>query len=652
MSDAKQAMKEQLISSFREFFACREDAYAEGFPRGDGKYAYRTARDWNDKDLPLSDEAIWSHIQGERIIGVYPLVEGTKTSWLAYDFDGGDDPIADAFRQRDALRGAGFIAYVERSRSGNGAHVWVFFDQQLPAYKVRKVFFHLLLPEFKQKTEKQVYDRMFPNQDNAGTGYGNLIALPYHGEAFKIGNSCFIDQKREPVHYSVFFEKAKKNSAQLVAAQYDKLPQEDKKNLSSGVRNLPVMKLTGALKVCEFCNWAKQAKQRMPNQNQEPEFYALACQFAQLEGGKRLTEEYGHLHPYSDDRINEKWNRAVEKNMPDTCASIRQKFGDCGKRCDVDFKIKHPYELARVSFSKLQTSEPPRPESYSEVAVRVVERAERVARHEEDLGIAYGWDQVDDLTEMRNGDLIIMAALPSIGKTATVSDIVANVGSRGIPSYLASIEMSSEAVVQRQLARRTLIDATRISKGLLDDDEWKKLHQAAKDPFPFYVDDKCTTLEQILDVFGELVHKHGKGPAFVDYLQIVGKEDNENQRDATTRVVTGLKSIAKFLDIPIICLSQLNRSAEKDERDGEDPLDAWLAEGAAIERVADVIFYLRGKRGTGVVPRRLRIHKERYRGVAGTEINMDFFQNVFRFEPRSVRNPDFRVNADVPDELF
>lgn len=619
----------ELIQAYRDLFRCRENAYAEGFPRGDGKYGYRKVTGPSNDDLPLTDEAIRAHLKGDRIIGVYPLLANDHVWWVAFDFDGGDDPVEDAVRQRDVLLKAGFFSFVERSRSGNGAHLWVFFDSAVPASKVRRVMRSLLI-------NADSFDRMFPNQDSAANGYGNLIALPYHGESFREGrNSCFLDREGEPVHPAIFLEKVKKNKTSLLDKALEGLPTEVSRG-STGTRTLPVMQYSGALKVCQFCNWTKMARDRMPLQNQEPELYALACQFVHLKGGKTLLDDYGGLHPYDQRRIDEKWNRAAEQNKPDTCQTLRDKFGDCGKRCDVEMNIRHPYELAKVPFNKLRGTEDPTPELHDDVVVRVVDKAKRVANNEEELGIAFGWDPVDDLTELRNGDLIIMAALPSIGKTAGLIDIAYNVAStRGIPSYIASIEMNRERLATRMLARRTEIDSTRIEKGDLTSEEWALLKAAQTSKLPIYYEDTVQTLEQILDAFGELVHKHGKGVGFVDYLQLIAPEENEREREATARAVVGLKSIAKFLDIPIVALSQLGRMAEKDERDGEDPLDSWLASSAMIERTADVIFYLRGKKTHGSLARRkLRIHKERNRGVAGLDIDMDLRQDIYKFIPR------------------
>lgn len=636
--------REELIALVRKTFQCRENAYAVGFPRGDGKYSYATARDGEGNDLPLTDDAIWAHLKGEQLIGIYPLKPDNTVHWAALDFDGGDDPVQDATNQAKVFNRAGLRTHIERSRSGRGAHLWVFFDRSIPAFIVRRVLKSMLI-------DASSYDRMFPNQDKADGGYGNLIALPYHGTSYRENKSGFLDKNGNQLRPQEFFASLSVNRAELIERLFRDLPPEKKVEASNA---LPVLqpKLPGSLKVCEFCNWVKQARERMPNQNQEPELYSLACQFTKLEGGERIFYEIGKLHPYDDDRLAQKWKQAQSKPA-ERCSTIRANYGDCGKRCDLEYNIRSPYELARVPFHQLQTGERGAPEAYQDVAIRVLERAERIARHEEEPGIAYGWNILDDLTELRRGDLIVLGARPGIGKTAVGTALTDSLTSRRIPVYKASLEMTREQEVQRLIAKRSGIDATRLSKGLLEPDEWKRLAQVVREDIPFYVDDKARSLEQILDMFGELVHRHGKGVGIVDYIQLIRRERNEGEREAVERSVLGFQAMAKLLDIPIILMSQLNRTAEHDERDGEDPMDAWLKGSGSLEQAADVIHFLRGQRGEGVVDRIWRIHKERHRGVAGTEIEMRFNQSTFHFEPIRIKNKRrFTIEQDADEGFF
>lgn len=125
---------------------------------------------------PLTDTVILSHLLSLETVGVYPLRPDNTTNFLAIDFD-------ESIWLKDALsvQRAGALlnipAYLERSRSGNGVHLWFFFAAPLLAWKARKLGVHLL--QEAHLDSKRSYDRMFPNQDvHSGKGFGNLIALP------------------------------------------------------------------------------------------------------------------------------------------------------------------------------------------------------------------------------------------------------------------------------------------------------------------------------------------------------------------------------------------------------------------------------------------------------------------------------------------
>ncbi|PZX53192.1 DEAD/DEAH box helicase [Algoriphagus chordae] len=145
--------------------------------------------------LPLTDEQIQKHLDGFHHIGVYPLLQENTTWFLAADFDKANWQ-EDAVTFLNACKEKEIPAYLERSRSGNGGHVWVFFDKPYPAIKSRKIFLAILENSgaFSMFDKSSSFDRLFPNQDFLlGKGFGNLIALPLFKSALKLGNNCFIN---------------------------------------------------------------------------------------------------------------------------------------------------------------------------------------------------------------------------------------------------------------------------------------------------------------------------------------------------------------------------------------------------------------------------------------------------------------------------
>jgi len=145
--------------------------------------------------LELTQEQIQRHLEGRHLIGLYPLLTD-NTSWLiAADFDK-SNWLEDC---RDFIKicsSYNIPVYLERSRSGNGGHVWIFFDKPYPASRSRSIMLALLersgvVSVFDKNSS---FDRLFPNQDKlSGKGFGNLIALPLHKTSMESGNSCFID---------------------------------------------------------------------------------------------------------------------------------------------------------------------------------------------------------------------------------------------------------------------------------------------------------------------------------------------------------------------------------------------------------------------------------------------------------------------------
>lgn len=186
----KMVQKHQ-IDLYRSLFSARDDIFArywEDLPSKKSGYApvYRL----NQSPQALSDSVIQTHLEGNQTIGVYPLFPDNATAFLAIDFDGSDWLIL--IQKVVTIAKINELPFaIERSKSGNGGHLWFFFSERLPAYKARQIG-KLLLDQAGIKNRK-TFDRMFPSQDeHTGKGYGNLICLPLQGKLVAEGKTVFI----------------------------------------------------------------------------------------------------------------------------------------------------------------------------------------------------------------------------------------------------------------------------------------------------------------------------------------------------------------------------------------------------------------------------------------------------------------------------
>ncbi len=198
---SSQAAKVALFSSL---FAGRDDVYAlrwENTRTGKAGWGPAVRGGWAntrrpDREyLPFTDEIVERHLEGEIHVGLYPLLRGDACRLLVCDFDGAGWTL-DALAYLDAARAAGIPAALERSRSGDGAHVWVFFSGPVRAASARRIGVHLLREAMTVRAELDLvsYDRLFPAQDFLPKGsFGNLIALPLQGECRKLGTTAFLD---------------------------------------------------------------------------------------------------------------------------------------------------------------------------------------------------------------------------------------------------------------------------------------------------------------------------------------------------------------------------------------------------------------------------------------------------------------------------
>ena len=211
-------------------------------------------------------------------------------------------------------------------------------------------------------------------------------------------------------------------------------------------------------------------------------------------------------------------------------------------------------------------------------------------------GLPTGLNEFDDRTAgLQAGDLIIVAARPSMGKTALAMNIAEHAAIRDrIPTAIFSMEMPGEQLAMRLISSLARIDQTRVRTGRLQDDDWPRITSAMSlmSEAPMFIDDTpALTPTEIRARARRLKREHGLGLIVVDYLQLMQTAgQSENRTNEISEISRGLKALAKELSVPVIALSQLNRNLE--QRPNKRPVMSDLRESGGIEQDADLIVFI------------------------------------------------------------
>ncbi len=213
-------------------------------------------------------------------------------------------------------------------------------------------------------------------------------------------------------------------------------------------------------------------------------------------------------------------------------------------------------------------------------------------------GVATGYADLDEMTSgLQSSDLIVIAGRPAMGKTSLALNLAENAAvGKKLPVAIFSMEMSGVQLAMRMLTSLGRIDAHKVRTGKLGDDDWPRLTSAVTllENAPIYIDDSPALTPMELRARARRIareHEHGLGLIVVDYIQLMQSgESNENRATEISTITRSLKSLAKELDVPLVALSQLNRSLE--QRPNKRPFMSDLRESGSIEQDSDVILFI------------------------------------------------------------
>lgn len=284
-----------------------------------------------------------------------------------------------------------------------------------------------------------------------------------------------------------------------------------------------------------------------------------------------------------------------------------------------------------------------------EVLRRAQAKLEELAKNKKVVtGLATGFIDFDKLsTGFQGGEMIILAARPGMGKTALALNIATNAAATTKKAIaLFNLEMSAEMLVNRMISSIGQIDSYKLQTGQMYENDWKRYNEAMSelaDTNIFVEDNAGVTISEIKAKCRRLANsENGLGLVVVDYLQLInsGNRKVESRQVEVSEISRALKTMALELDVPVLALSQLSRSAEK--RESNQPMLADLRESGSLEQDADLVLFINRKDyyekakdfNKKIVPAELVIAKHR-KGGLGTinllfELNTGSFKNVLK----------------------
>ncbi len=288
------------------------------------------------------------------------------------------------------------------------------------------------------------------------------------------------------------------------------------------------------------------------------------------------------------------------------------------------------------------------------------ERIEKLSRHEKSTrGVPTGFVDLDNLLSgLQNSDLILLAARPSLGKSALALDIARRVAiNEKIPVALFSLEMSKDQVIDRLIASQAGVDLWRLRTGRLssegDENDFSKIQQALGviAEAPIFIDDTSSqNVLQMRAMARRLQATHGLGLIVVDYLQLMEPRiSTTNVVQQVTEISRSLKGLAKELNVPVLGLSQLSRSVE--QRSPQRPRLSDLRESGSLEQDADVVLFIyrEDRYDPEVVNKNVaEIIVAKHRNGPVGSVKLHFNEKIVSFSDLAKEYMEYQEGYDVP----
>ncbi|MDH5359485.1 MAG: replicative DNA helicase [Gammaproteobacteria bacterium] len=236
-------------------------------------------------------------------------------------------------------------------------------------------------------------------------------------------------------------------------------------------------------------------------------------------------------------------------------------------------------------------------QSINTLLTKAIDRIDTLFHQESAItGLSTGFSDFDDMTSgLQNSDLVIVAGRPSMGKTTFAMNLAENVAIKSkVPVAVFSMEMPGEQLAMRMISSLGRVNQQAVRSGKLEDDDWNRITSAVGilNESQIFIDDTAALNPMEVRARARRIKReHGLGLIVIDYLQLMqSAKSGDNRAAEISEISRGLKALAKELDVPVIALSQLNRSLE--QRPNKRPVMSDLRESGAIEQDADVIVFI------------------------------------------------------------